>query len=178
MHPHFGEHQTPWNTTQKSIRIMHFWNISFHSFWGQCKSRQKWTDMKGLLMWFSKLGSSVLSKWDFAVVQALENTKWRITMRAALKVMPPILLCWPTTTEVDVDGMTVEVELSHQPPITFCCSMTNGSTGEIWQNVVWHASVYEAKLCHWISPCIKKWHSPTFTNICWTLMENKQWMWA
>ena len=27
--------------------------------------------------------------------------------------MPPILLCWPTTSEVDVDGMAVEVEPSH-----------------------------------------------------------------
>mgnify|MGYP001855316585 CR=1 FL=1 len=28
-------------------------------------------------------------------------------MRAALKIMPPILLCWPTTSEMDVDGMAV-----------------------------------------------------------------------
>ena len=28
--------------------------------------------------------------------------------RAAPKVMPPILLCWPTTSEVDVGGMTAE----------------------------------------------------------------------
>ena len=32
---------------------------------------------------------------------------------AAPKVMPPILLCWPTTSEVDVGGMAVEVEPSH-----------------------------------------------------------------
>jgi len=28
--------------------------------------------------------------------------------RAALKVMSPILLCWPTVSEVDVGGMAVE----------------------------------------------------------------------
>ena len=31
-------------------------------------------------------------------------------MRAALKVMPPVLLCWPTTLEVDVDGISVDAE--------------------------------------------------------------------
>jgi len=34
-------------------------------------------------------------------------------IRAAPKVMPPILSCWPMTSEVDVDGMTVEAEPSH-----------------------------------------------------------------
>ncbi len=35
-------------------------------------------------------------------------------MRTALKIMPPILLCWPVMLEVDVGGMAVEVEPSHQ----------------------------------------------------------------
>jgi hypothetical protein len=30
------------------------------------------------------------------------------------KVMPPILLCWPTMSEVDTGGMAVEDEPSHQ----------------------------------------------------------------
>lgn len=36
-----------------------------------------------------------------------------LIMRAALKVMPPILLCQPTKSEVDVGGAAVEVEHSH-----------------------------------------------------------------
>ena len=32
--------------------------------------------------------------------------------RAASKVMPPILLCWPTMSQADIGGMTVEVEPS------------------------------------------------------------------
>ena len=32
-------------------------------------------------------------------------------MRAAPKVMPPILSCWLTVSEVDGGGMAVEVEL-------------------------------------------------------------------
>ena len=47
-------------------------------------------------------------------------------MKAAPKVMPPILLFWPTISEVDVGDMTVEVEPSHQYPITCCCHMTVG----------------------------------------------------
>ena len=35
-------------------------------------------------------------------------------MRTALKIMPPILLCWPVMLEVDVGGMAIEVEPPHQ----------------------------------------------------------------
>jgi len=35
------------------------------------------------------------------------------------KVMPPILLCWPTMEEADVVYMEVEVEPSHQYSINF-----------------------------------------------------------
>ncbi len=35
-------------------------------------------------------------------------------MRAAPKVMPPILLHWPTTPEADAGGMGAEVESSQQ----------------------------------------------------------------
>lgn len=33
-------------------------------------------------------------------------------MNAAVKVMPPNLLCWPTMSEVGASGTTVEVESS------------------------------------------------------------------
>ena len=42
-------------------------------------------------------------------------------MKAALKVMPPILLCWSTMSEVNVGGMAVETEPSNQYFLTFCC---------------------------------------------------------
>ena len=44
-----------------------------------------------------------------------------IHKKATPKVMPPILLCWPTTSEVDVGDMVVKTEPSHQYSITFCC---------------------------------------------------------
>ena len=46
------------------------------------------------------------------------------SMRAALKVMPPILLCWPVTSEADVNGMAVEAEPPHRFSVTFCCCAT------------------------------------------------------
>jgi len=53
------------------------------------------------------------------------------TMRAAPKVMPVLLLCWPMMSEADVGGTAVEVELSHQYSITPCCCMTDGSRGAV-----------------------------------------------
>ena len=49
--------------------------------------------------------------------------------RAALKVMFPILFCWPTMSEADGGGMAVGVEPSHQCSVTFCCQKTNGNRG-------------------------------------------------
>jgi len=48
-------------------------------------------------------------------------------MGAALKVIPPILLYWPATSEVDVGGMEAEAETSCQYSITFYCYATDGS---------------------------------------------------
>ena len=51
-------------------------------------------------------------------------------MRAVLKVMPPILLCWHTTLEADVGGMAAEVEPSHQYPITFVAVQQMAAEGQ------------------------------------------------
>ena len=93
-----------------------------------------------------------------------------ISIRTAPKVMPPILLCWPVTSEVRVGGMAVEAEPSHQYPVPCCCCVTDGSRGAVWQNGVWHGSADEAKRSHWISSCRKKWHPLTFSDACWTFM--------
>ena len=50
-----------------------------------------------------------------------------------------------TISEVDVGGMVVEAESSHQYSVTFCCCETDGSRGAVWQNDVQCGSVYEAK---------------------------------
>jgi len=48
-------------------------------------------------------------------------------MRAAPKVMLPVLLCWLTMSEVDIGGVAVEAEPSHQYSVTFSCDVTDGS---------------------------------------------------
>ena len=47
-------------------------------------------------------------------------------MRAALKVVPPILLCWSTVSEADVGGMAIQVESSHKYPVKFYCCVRDG----------------------------------------------------
>ena len=71
------------------------------------------------------------------------------------KVMPPILLYWPMMSEADAGGMAVEVEPSHQYSVTFCCDLTDGSRGVVWQNGIGHESLYETKICCHILPCRK-----------------------
>ena len=106
-----------------------------------------------------------------------------VKMKAALlKVMPPILWCWPTMSEADVGGMAEEAESSHQCSITFCCRVTDSSRGTVWQNGVWHGSAYEAKVCHWILP----WESMAPIDTCqrllvlclWKCLWKLQWMWV
>ena len=50
-----------------------------------------------------------------------------VCTRAAPKVMPPILLCWPTTSEANVVDMEVEVDPSRQYSVKFCCRATDDS---------------------------------------------------
>ena len=51
-------------------------------------------------------------------------------MRAAPKVMSPVLLCQPVMPKAD-GGAAVEVEPFHQYPITCCCSVTDGTRGAV-----------------------------------------------
>ena len=47
------------------------------------------------------------------------NPDFKVIHEGCSKIMPPILLCWSMTTEVDVGGIAVEVELSHQQSTTY-----------------------------------------------------------
>jgi len=89
--------------------------------------------------------------------------------KAGLKTTHPIFLHGPMTSEADVGGTAVEVEPSHQHPVTCCCCETDGSRGAVWLNGVWHGSADEAKVWDWIPPL-------RFIDTCWTFMETKQWM--
>ena len=52
-------------------------------------------------------------------------------MRAALKVMLPILLCWPMISESDVDHMAVEVAFSLLYSVTFSCYVKDDRKGAV-----------------------------------------------
>jgi len=52
-------------------------------------------------------------------------------MRTVAKVIPPMLLRWPTMPEADVGGMAVEAEHSHPSSITHCSCVADGSRGAV-----------------------------------------------
>ena len=87
--------------------------------------------------------------------------------RAAPKVMPPSLWCWPTTLEMDVGGMAVKAEPSHRYSIPFRYCMTDGSRGAVWQNGIWYGRADEAIIwsrINLIPPCRKNGtHQHSFT---------------
>ena len=49
------------------------------------------------------------------------------TIRASLKVTPPMLLCWPMMSGTEVIGTAVEIEPTCRYSITGCCHVTGGS---------------------------------------------------
>ena len=66
--------------------------------------------------------------------------------------------------------MAVETEPSHRYSTTICCCATVGSRGTVWQNGVWHGSVYKPEVCNWIPSCKKNcshWHSLTLAEHSW-----------
>ena len=62
--------------------------------------------------------------------------------------MPPVLLYWPTNSEVEAGGMAMEIKPSHQYFVTCYCHMTDGSRGAVGQNGISHENAYEVKVCH------------------------------
>ena len=52
-------------------------------------------------------------------------------IKAALKAMPLILFCWPTTSEADGGGVAAQADPSHQYFVMSCCCVTDGSGGAV-----------------------------------------------
>ena len=73
--------------------------------------------------------------------------------QVAPKEMSAILLFWSMISEGDGCGIAVEVEPSQQFYNTFCCHVTDGNRGAVWQNGIWYGRIHGAKVCHWIPPC-------------------------
>ena len=81
-------------------------------------------------------------------------------------------------SEMDIGGMAIEVEPSHQHVIMFCCCVTDGSRGAVWQNGIGQKVLKEQRGVIEFLHVKKKWHPLTFIDACWTFLETKQWMWA
>lgn len=59
------------------------------------------------------------------ITSSVWSTNTEYWWRVVPKILPPILLCWPTTSEVGGGGgMEVEVEPFHQYYSTFYCCVT------------------------------------------------------
>ena len=84
-------------------------------------------------------------------------------MRAAQKLMLPILLCWPMTSELDTGSTAVEVESSCWHSITFRCP-TDGQCGRMvlmWK-CIWSKNVsLNSFMCNKMAP----------TDIPWCLLN-------
>ena len=84
---------------------------------------------------------------------------------AALKVMFYYVGLW--CSEVDVSSMAVEVTEYWLDGSTFCCCVTDGSRGTVWQNGIWHRRMDEAEVWNWIPQCGGEKMTPT--DIHWHL---------
>lgn len=67
----------------------------------------------------------------FRIQRNLEFSIYAENMKAALKVVSPILQCGPTTSETNGGGITVEAEPSEKYPIPLCCCVIDGSRGAV-----------------------------------------------
>ena len=83
-------------------------------------------------------------------------------MKAVLKVTPPIFLCWPTTSEAEVGGITAEVELSYQYPLTCVAMWQMAAEGHSDRMASDLEGYMKRKGKNWIPPCRKSgihWYS-------------------
>ena len=69
-------------------------------------------------------------------------------MRDALKVMPPILIRWPTTSEMDVGDMAVEAEPSCQYCYILLSCDRRQQGGTLDRIASDRGESYEVKVCY------------------------------
>ena len=79
--------------------------------------------------------------------------------------MPPTLLHWPMTSEVDVSGMTVEAEPFHHILLQVVAVRHTAAEGQSDRKGIGHGSAYEANVLL-NSSMQKKWHPLIFTDAC------------
>ena len=113
----------------------------------------------------------------------IENWKMQIQKqytRNPLKVMPPVILCWFTTSVADAGDMTIEAELSHQYSITFCCSWQMAAEGHSDTMVSDMEVNMEQRCVIEFLLHAEKWKKLplAFTGTYWTFVDTEHWTWA
>ena len=120
-----------------------------------CSSLLLWKECNAHTPIFSLGFAGIFPKWIFLEVTdvllyvGFASYYWRLNKllsiitlhKAAPEVMPPVSLCWPTVSEVDVAGLAVEAEPSRQNSLTSCCCVADGGRGELWQNGIRYGSM-------------------------------------
>jgi len=56
---------------------------------------------------------TLMAIYYFCNVRVIDKCNAYIIYETAPEVMPPVLLCWPVTSEADVGSVAVEVEPAH-----------------------------------------------------------------
>jgi len=96
--------------------------------------------------------------------------------RTALRIIPPILLCWPATSEAD-GGTTAEVEPFHQCSLKLCCCVRDDSRG-VSDKMMSDLEVCTMQMCITEFLHVEK-TAPTGIHQClWLFIETKRWMWV
>ena len=121
----------------------------------------------------TKLSFWALGKIQFKTKPSFQWSPYEIVSTCTLKqnniftwtfqymMAAPVLLCWPTVSEADVGNTDVEVEPFYHHSIAFCCCGTDGSREAVWQNGIWHGSMYEYSSIlseYWCKPTSGCWH--------------------
>jgi len=109
---------------------------------------------------FLILPSNNIFSWLCLLRANLVDMIWRLLQ----KWYPLFYSVVPRCQRWMLVGLAIDSEPSHQYLRTFCCHVTGGSRGAVWENGVCH----EVKVCHWVLPCRKKhthWCSLMLANI-------------
>jgi len=161
-------------------QILHLYQTEYSSHWPSIPNFSKHilcsTVKKSKVVYLlNDLFSSSSQDFPLCLYQALKDytqgkkrKRKKKNRRAAPKVMAPIWLCWPTTSDMDVGGMVIEVELSHQystlffsPPVWQMAA--KGQSDKMVSDVTWKWAWSEYVLPNssmWkkMAPADTQWH--------------------
>jgi len=117
------------------------------------------------------------SDLQFIPPQSSHELHRALTYNDCSKSNVSIMLCWPTKLEADVGGMAVASEPSTNIPLHFVAVWQMAAEGHSDRMV----SDMEERMKQRYGTeflCVEKMQQLSFTDVCWTFLEDKEWMWA